>query len=304
MNIYISKRYQLSQADEAKINAANGVVHYYDKEITDLSQVNILADYPERINNFPFQFPNLKFVQVLSAGYDRLDVDKFKAEGIILSNGRGLHSAPIAEYVLGYILATYKQFDALKENQIKSTWHRDYNIATLTNKTLLVLGTGSIGQEIAKRATAFDLKVVGVSYSGALKSHFAECYPISKLDEILPEADIVVGALPSNPDTYHLLNLARFKLMKDQAVLINVGRGDLINTDDLMLVLKDKFEKVILDVFEKEPLASDHPLWQHEKVIVTPHISFAAQNTDDNIKKLIVDNVVAFLKDKPLINLI
>ena len=68
MNIYISKRYQLSQADEAKINAANGVVHYYDKEITDLSQVNVLADYPERINNFPFQFPNLKFVQVLSAG--------------------------------------------------------------------------------------------------------------------------------------------------------------------------------------------------------------------------------------------
>ena len=202
MNIYISKRYQLNNSDSKKINDLGGLIHYYETTIDDLSKVNILVDYPEKINNFSFMFENLKFVQILSAGYDKLDVDKFKSKGVILANGRGIHSKPIAEYVLGYILATYKSFDEISNNQRNKLWQRDLKNYSLSNKTILILGTGSIGQEIAKRTKAFEMRVLGVSYSGMLKNNFDACYKMNQLNEVLPLADIIVGALPANQYLY------------------------------------------------------------------------------------------------------
>lgn len=302
MKVYINQRFQLTETQAKQLTELGAQINYYKTANEELLTGEIIVDFPEYINHLDFDLKHLKFVQLMSAGFESLAVNQLKQAGVKVANGRGLYSDPIAEYVLAYILATYKNIDLIAQNQAKHHWQKEMGNLALTNQKILILGTGSIGQAIAKRAQAFEMEVVGLNSTGHMQSGFSACYPLNELDKWLAWADIVVGALPANPATYHLLDQARLELMQDSAILINVGRGTLIKTEDLLAVLPKKLKKVILDVLEIEPLPIDHPLWEAPKVVITPHLS--GQSSDNVLRnqQLIVKNLSAFLLGQTLIN--
>lgn len=302
MKIYINKKYPLTEEAQQLVDTLGHQIITDLSTDIDLSEIEVYMDFPHFLADHASAFTNLKFIQFLSAGYDGIDVPLFKKQGALLANGRGLHSVPIAEYILSYILSIYKNHQLHATYQANQDWNRKNDNKSVSGKTVLILGTGSIGEETAKRCQAFDMKVVGINTKGYAVNHFDVCYPITALKQVLPEADVVVAALPLNDQTYHLLDESKLLSMKKDAIVINVGRGPLIDTAVLPKVLESHLKAVVLDVLEEEPLPKESPLWLNEKIIITPHISFAMEDVDSKIANLISHNLMHYLKGDPIIN--
>ncbi|OZI10816.1 D-2-hydroxyacid dehydrogenase [Bacillaceae bacterium SAS-127] len=216
----------------------------------------------------------LKWVMVASAGLEKMPLQAIKEKGILVTNARGVHKIPMAEFTLGYLLNHVKRFPELRKLQDEATWNKRLPIGELAGQTLLVLGTGAIGSEIARLATAFRMKTIGINRSGEPVGHFANVYQMNELLTALLEADFVVSILPSTNETQHILQKEHFQAMKKTAAFINIGRGDLLEEQVLIAALnEEEIAHAYLDVFVEEPLPENHSLWSHEKVTVTPHIS-------------------------------
>lgn len=220
------------------------------------------------------QAKNLKWIQVLAAGVDPLPFDAIKKNNILVTNVRGIHKIPMSEYAISMILSVYRKERDLLLYQLDKHWDRTLSFGEVTGKTMIVLGTGSIGQEVARLAKAFRMKTIGVSRSGRDKEHFDEVYSVTHLHSVLDKGDFIVSVLPSTKETRYLLKDEHFDLMRDDAIFLNMGRGDLVKTETLVrAVQEEKIGHLILDVFEEEPLAADSPLWKNERVTITPHIA-------------------------------
>lgn len=220
------------------------------------------------------QAKNLKWIQVLAAGIDPLPFDAIKKNNILVTNVRGIHKIPMSEYAISMILSVYRKERDLLLYQLDKHWNRTLSFGEVTGKTMIVLGTGSIGQEVARLAKAFRMKTIGVSRSGRDKEHFDEVYSVTHLHSVLDKGDFIVSVLPSTKETRYLLKDEHFDLMRDDAIFLNMGRGDLVKTETLVrAVQEEKIGHLILDVFEEEPLAADSPLWKNERVTITPHIA-------------------------------
>ena len=220
------------------------------------------------------QAKNLKWIQVLAAGVDPLPFDAIKKNNILVTNVRGIHKIPMSEYAISMILSVYRKERDLLLYQLDKHWNRTLSFGEVTGKTMIVLGTGSIGQEVARLAKAFRMKTIGVSRSGRDKEHFDEVYSVTHLHSVLDKGDFIVSVLPSTKETRYLLKDEHFDLMRDDAIFLNMGRGDLVKTETLVrAVQEEKIGHLILDVFEEEPLAADSPLWKNERVTITPHIA-------------------------------
>ncbi|WP_203363841.1 D-2-hydroxyacid dehydrogenase [Bacillus sp. REN10] len=216
----------------------------------------------------------LKWVMVASAGLEKMPFASFKDKDILVTNARGVHKIPMAEFTLGYLLNHVKRFPELRKLQGEAIWNKRLPISELADQTLLVLGTGAIGSEIARLADAFRIKTIGINRSGRAVDYFAAVYPIDQLLTVLPEADFVVSILPSTNETKHLLKKEHFQAMKNTAAFINIGRGDVLEEKVLIEALnKEEIAHAYLDVFEQEPLPEEHAFWSHENITVTPHIS-------------------------------
>jgi phosphoglycerate dehydrogenase-like enzyme len=174
-------------------------------------------------------------------------------------------------------------------------------------KTIGIIGVGAIGKETAKIAKAFGMKVLGLRHSGKAEEYVDEMYTSNQLDLLLPKCDYVVVTLPLTKETFHLFGAEQFKQMKTSAYFINIGRGEIVNEEDLVMALKDgEIAGAGLDVFEKEPLSVDSPLWGMENVIITPH---TAGSTEHYNKRVVEDILIPNLKDyilgkAPSINLV
>ena len=249
---------------------------------------------------------NLRWLQMTWAGVDRYTLrEGFPVGQAVLTNASGAYGSIISEYVLAGILAHYRNIPAYLRSQQAALWHDLGREECLEDKTVLVLGTGDIGSNVAKRLQAFGTRAVGVRRSAAPQQYFEAVYSVEQLDELLPEADIVVGCLPNTPSTRGLLNKARLLSMKKEALLVNVGRGSPVVTEHLVEVLQSgHLRGAVLDVVDPEPLPSDHPLWQMQQVMLTPHISGIGYGhnpaTEKRVWQICFDNLERYAAGQPL----
>lgn len=237
------------------------------------------------------RFTALRYIQLTSAGYDRVPMDYIGTHGIAIHNARGVYSVPMAELALCGVLQLYKQSRFFAANQTQSRWEKHRGLLELSGKTVCIIGCGSVGSECAKRFEAFDCRVVGVDIHSVSCRYFQRIVSLDDLERVLPEADIVVLTLPLTPDTKHLMDAGRFARMKQGAVLVNIARGAVVNTDDLAAALNTTLGGAVLDVFEEEPLAPDSVFWKMDHVVVTPHNSFVGDGNAERLFRVILNNL-------------
>lgn len=231
-------------------------------------------------------FPNLRYIQLTSVGYDRVPMDYVREKGIEIHNARGVYSVPMAEFAVAGVLQLYKQSRFFFENQKRHKWEKHRGLLELCGKTVLILGCGDVGTECARRFAAFGCRVLGVNRTVRENPAFASIAPLSALDEHLPEADVVILTLGLDESTFHILDAARLGRMKPGAVLVNLARGALVDTAALEAALP-RLGGAVLDVFEEEPLPASSPLWDAENVILTPHNSFVGDGNGEKLWKRI-----------------
>ena len=198
-------------------------------------------------------FPNLRYIQLTSAGFDRVDMDYVTAHGIEIHNARGVYSIPMAEFAICGVLQLYKQSAFFRENQRQHLWEKHRGLSELYGKNVLIAGCGSVGNECAKRFAAFGCRVNGVDLFLREDSLYDNILPLEQLDEALKAADIIVLTLPLTEQTKYLINNERLGLLKPTAVLVNIARGAIVDTEALLRRI-DSLGGGVLDVFDEEPL--------------------------------------------------
>ena len=237
------------------------------------------------------EMPNLRYIQLTSAGFDRVPMDAVKARGIAIHNARGVYSAPMAEHAVWGVLSLYHQAPFFFQNQAEARWEKHRGVRELAGKTVCILGTGSVGTECAKRFRAFACRVLGVNRTVRENAAFDAVHPMDALADALAQADVVVLTLPLTDATRGLMNAERLASMKPGAVLVNIARGAIVVESALIDALQTHLGGAVLDVFEPEPLAADSPLWAMENVIVTPHNSFVSDGNAARLNALILSNL-------------
>jgi phosphoglycerate dehydrogenase-like enzyme len=253
---------------------------------------------------------DLRWVQSWSAGVTRyLEMENLKNnDRIILTNMKGVHGPAISEHVFAMLLSLTRDLDSFRKAQEKAEWDRNAGtgMTTLSGRTMLVVGMGGIGREIARRAKGFDMTVLATVRTERPAPEYCDELGTAKdLDRFLPLADVVAVALPLTDETTDLFDAEKFALMKPGAYFLNVGRGRIVVTDDLLAALDSgHLAGAGLDVTEPEPLPSDHPLWKSDRVIITPHVSSRAELTGERRWDVFQENMRRFGAGEPLLNLV
>lgn len=257
------------------------------------------------IGNPPESLPTkLKWVQMIAAGYDSVNLQQLQDKGIHLTNGSGTTSVAIAEYVLASILYSYKELGNYTNQHFNSNWNPLAGGRELSGSKIALLGTGHIGKEIASRLKAFNVTLHGFNSSGKEVENFDKVSPLNEFDYYSHDFDCVILALPLNVHTKHFFNENRLRSLKDSCTLVNVGRGAVIELDALESIIDTHLNFVVLDVVEIEPLPQNSKLWNHKKTLITPHISYMSQHRTANIEKLIVANLLSYARGEKLQNII
>lgn len=252
----------------------------YDALPPELPDTDIFVGYSLR----PAQLVlarKLKWLHSTAAGVAQLMYPELRDSGIAVTNPSGIFSVPMAEHTMGLLVALARNFPDSVRHQDRAHWGQQdlwdlpQRLTELNGQLLLIVGYGSIGREIARRARAFDIRVWGVTRSGTGDlTHTERIVAAAQLDAVLPEADYVVVAAPETPATTHLMNAARIGRMKRGARLINVGRGSLVNETALVRALESgALGGAAVDVTSIEPLPPDSPLWKAPNLFITPHTS-------------------------------
>ena len=236
------------------------------------------------------KFTNLRYIQLTSAGFDRVDMDYVKVHGIEIHNARGVYSIPMAEFAICGVLQLYKQAAFFRENQRNHLWEKHRGLLELAGKNVLIVGCGSVGNECAKRFKAFGCTITGVDLYPREDSLYSEILPLDKLENALNQADIVVLTLPLTEQTRHLIDESKLSLIKNGATLVNIARGAIIDTNALQNHI-DRFTGAVLDVFEEEPLNENSPLWDKPNIILTPHNSFVGEGNGERLSTIVFLNL-------------
>lgn len=210
------------------------------------------------------RMPKLRYLQLPNAGYD--DAVAFAREGLTICNAKGVHDLSTAELALGLTIASLREIDDFVRAQASGSWINGPR-PSLAYKRVGLIGYGSIGQTIARMLEPFHVDLVAFSRSGRDGS-----LTMDRLDQELPSLDVVILILPATPETTKLFDARRLGLMKDGALLVNVARGVIVDTDALVAELATGRISAALDVTDPEPLPKDHPLWYQPGVIISPHV--------------------------------
>ncbi len=251
---------------------------------------------------------NLEWLQLDSAGVGGFIDEGVLREGAILTNMTGAYGLAISEYMLGVLLSMFKKLHYYRDNQAESKWKYEGNVKSVYNSTALIVGLGDIGGEFAKRLKALGAYTIGIRRRNLDKPDYLdELYLMEELESLLPRADIVALSLPSTSLTNKIINKKTLGLMKKGAVLINVGRGTAIDTEDLCDALESgHLLGAAMDVTDPEPLPAEHRLWKLKNAIITPHVSggYSLEETRNRIINISADNLEAFLNGKELKNIV
>jgi phosphoglycerate dehydrogenase-like enzyme len=254
--------------------------------------------------------PKLKWIHSTAAGVAQLMYPELRESGVLVTNPSGIFSVPMAEHTMGLLIALARHFpdcvrhmDRARWGQ-QEIWDKPQRLTELNGKVLLIVGFGSIGHELARRAKAFAMRVWGVSRSGKGDAALAErIAPVSELREVLPHADYVVICAPETPETKHLIGGAELACMKPGARLINVARGTLVDEIALIQALSEgRLGGAALDVTEIEPLPSDSPLWKTPNLLITPHTSAISDRLWERQTTLLLDLMERWFDGRELYN--
>lgn len=241
--------------------------------------------------------PHLKWLHLLAAGTDVVDRTRFGTRPAI-TYSRGVHGPQMAELAFMAIMSAIRDFPRILENQKKHVWDR-WPQPVLAGKTMTIIGVGGIAEDLATRAKAFEMKVVGVSGGRTGAPGFDEIVPREKLGEALARADFVVILAPYTAANANMLSAEMLARMQAHAVLVNLGRGGLIDEKALRAQLAaGKLGAAALDVFEREPLPKDDPLWDTPRLLVTPHIGGFSDTYTEQMLPLVLENLAAFSAGK------
>lgn len=294
MNLLITGAWQNAKDYIAKLEADGHEVEFLQFEKDDLPRSYAWVEGV--ICNGLFlshdikKFVNLKYIQLTSAGFDRVPMTYVKEHKIEIHNARGVYSIPMAEFALFGVLELYKRGGVFFENQTRHIWEKQRNLLEIFGKRVCIIGCGSVGTECAKRFRAFGCEVFGIDLFPKKDEHYEEMLGLDKLEDMLAESDIVVLTLPLTEETRHLMDGAKLKQLKSGAVLVNIARGAIVDTDALIDALPN-LGGAVLDVFEEEPLSKESMLWDMENVIVTPHSSFVGDGNGKRLSKVILSNL-------------
>lgn len=237
------------------------------------------------------RFANLRYIQLTSAGYDRVPMDYVKAHEIEIHNARGVYSIPMAEFAICGVLQLYKQTAFFRENQKAHQWNKHRGVLELNGKTVCIVGCGSVGTECAKRFKAFGCHVVGVDLYQRVDENYDSIQMLANLCCVVAEADVVVLTLPLTDDTRKLINADCLAKMKPNCILVNIARGQIVDEHALVEALKrGMLSGAILDVFENEPL-EESDLWDMRNVLISPHNSFVSDGNINRLHQRIVENI-------------
>lgn len=263
------------------------------REEADVTDIDV-SEVEGLICNNVFQyrqcedFERLRFVQAISAGLDRLPLDELEERDVRIYNAGDTYAVPMAEWVVWQLLDFMKHGAAFREKQANRHWEKERRLRELTGKTVALLGLGHVGEAIATRLRAFDMTIIGVGHREKQVAFVDRYVLMDELHDVLAESDVIVIALPLTDETYHMIDAEALAAMKEDAVLLNVARGSIIDETALIAALEEgKFFGVALDVFETEPLPSDHALYNFEWVTLTPHNSYVS----DRVNERLFDNI-------------
>lgn len=263
-------------------------------------QVVLTFDFPWRDGD-RYLPDEVEWVHILGAGVGGFPFEVL--QGRPLTCSKGASAVPIAEWVLAVVLAFEKQVPESWLHEPPEAWNRA-TLGEVAGKTLALVGIGAIGTEIARRALAFDMRVVALRRSSR-PLPFDAIEPAATLQDAVKDADHVVIAAPATPETHHLIDKAAFAEMKDGVHLVNIARGTLVDQDALIAALDGgKVARASLDVVDPEPLPAGHPLYTHPKVRLTPHISWSSPVTMPRTMEIFLDNLRRFRNGEPLEGLV
>lgn len=276
-----------SEADEAMIAEADVILGNVEPELINASD-------------------RLKWLQLNNAGADAYTKPGILSPETILTNASGAYGLNISEHMLGMLLMLIKKFDRYYLAQRSKDWTDFGTVRSIWGSRVLILGLGDIGGQFAKKVHALGAYTIGIKrHIGNKPDYLDELTDMEHLDEQLALADFIACSLPASDDTYHLFNSDRFSIMKNDSILINIGRGSLIDSLALCEALKNgSIGGACLDVTEPEPLPQDHPLWDAPNLILTPHVSghYHLPETLERIRHIAIENFKAYVNGEPLKN--
>ncbi len=278
--------------------------HIFTEDIKDIDSEAMIS-MPKYINNNILDhLPNIKWIFVLTAGYDTIDLDYLKERNINFYHAKDVFSIQIAEDTIGKMISFNRHFMTYYDQMKHGLWkyHKvNYEIA---HSKIGIIGTGSIGYEIAKRLKAFDTHIMGYRRKNEDIPFFDEIVTNEKgLNRLISTSDYIILSIPLDTKTYHFFNEEKFKLMKNSAVLINVARGDIVCQDALIDALNnDQIRGALLDVTSPEPLPFNHPLWSAKHVMITPHQASSSPYVLDRLNNVLIQTLKAIDQNLKVFN--
>ena len=271
----------------------------------------ILSDVEVILGNVPPRLlahaGKLRWLQLNNAGTEGYCGGALP-EDVLLTNATGAYGLAISEHMVGMLFELQKNLNLYSRNQREHVWKSEGHVRIIEGSRVLVIGLGDIGTAFAQKMKGLGCRTVGIKRREARKPEGVDdLYTLERLERQLPLADIVALCLPGNQDTRHMLNEERIGMLKKNAVVLNVGRRMTLDTEALTRALKEgRIAGACLDVTDPEPLPSDHPLWDMENVILTPHVSggFTLPETLEKILNICIENLECYLVKRPLRNVV
>lgn len=276
----------------------------YTKIQKPLSDVEVLiARDRDNVEQLMDNFPNLKFLFIVSTGVEKLPFKRLDDANIQVANTGGINSEIMSQYAIAYILADSARVCENFSNQEKHYWKPYQCVDSLEGKTILIVGVGRTGNSIAHKAKALGMNCLGVKKHPIESAEFEKIVKLEQIEQLLPHADYVVCCLPLTPETQDVFAKELFEKMKSTAMFINLSRGKCINIEDLVTALSnDIIKRAVLDVFPTEPIDEKSELWDVPNLWITPHSSGRLENFMDEAMKYFVNNYIAFVNNNKLPN--
>jgi len=299
------KHFEKALENEQEIKDKIEIFFDWDEDnfISSMSNSNILIAWNFPTSNLKKIAPNLKWIHCVSAGVEHLLPLDWMYDGLVLTNSSGVHSKKAGEYGLMSVLMLQNHMTKIITNQKNKKFISLFS-NPIAGKTIVVVGTGSLGLSMIKLVAPLGANVIGVNKKGRMVEGCSKVVTTDKIDSVLPEADILYLALPETSETKNLINHKRLNLLKSSCGIVNIGRQSAMDYETLCEKLnKKEIAGAILDVFAHEPIDSNSKLWNTPNLVITPHVS-----SDDHgsyvkmILDLFVKNLKLFISNKELVN--
>jgi D-2-hydroxyacid dehydrogenase (NADP+) len=275
------------------------VIATADKAAAALPEADMLLTFGQMMKNLKLDLANaakLKWVQALGTGLDGITDQPALKPSVTVTSLHGVHGAPVSEAALAAMLALSRDLPGAIRAQDEHQWRR-WPAKLLHDKTVGILGIGVIAEALAPKCKAMGMTVVGITSSPRQVAGFDRVHPMSELLAVLPQLDYLVLLTPYSPATHHMIDAKVFAAMKPTSYLVNVARGGVVDEDALLAALRDKkIAGAALDVFNREPLPSDHPFWDFENVIITTHQGGFCDTYVDLAMPILEHNMRCFLR--------